>query len=152
MGAVLSSEDLLGATMGLNLGASLFQRKAALQTADAISAAAKYNAKLAERQGAREEARLRRKAKLQLSSQALAFNKAGVEITGSALEFLASNASELERDAVNARIDAQATARLERSRAESAQTIGEQRAGAALLSGLTQSSVYGLSLLGERGR
>ena len=52
MGAVLSSEDLLGATMGLNLGASLFQRKAALQTADAISAAAKYNAKLAERQGA----------------------------------------------------------------------------------------------------
>jgi hypothetical protein len=147
MGALLP-----GIAIGSTVAGALFQKRATRQDAAAIKDAAEFNARQALQAGAEEEARRRRLARRTLSSQRVAFAKAGVVLEGSPLELLAQNAAELERDAVNEGIAARQTAALERFRGESAEEVARRRGGASLLSGLTRAASLGasLTLVGRR--
>lgn len=125
------------ASIGLQVGQGVLKAKAARDQAKAIADAAEFNALRAEQQALSEEGRLRRIGRRKLSTQRVKFAKAGVQLEGTPLEFLAQNAAELELDALNARIAGQNTARLERDRAEVALDVGRLGAGAALISGLS---------------
>lgn len=140
-------EVLAAATAGFNIGGTILRAKGAEQTADAISDAARLNAELARREGFIEEARRRRIGRRALSSQRVAFAKAGVQLEGSPIEFLANAASEFERDAVNARVSGLNTAALDEARADNAQIIGRQRARAEFLAGAADVGTFGLSLI-----
>jgi hypothetical protein len=148
MGEALT-KALAGGALGLKVGGTLFQARGERQTAEAIADAARFRKKQALAAGVKESARLRRVARYRLSSQRVAFAKAGVEMSGSPLEFMLHNAAEMEREAVNARIDAGVTASLESSRAKNAERIGERRSLAALIAGGSGAAGFGLSLLRE---
>lgn len=141
------SQLFAGGTIGLRATGGILEARGAKTTADAISDAAKYNAKLARREASIEEARIRRRNRRALSSMRVSFAKAGVQMEGTPLEQMAFAASELERDAVNARLAGEATAALDESRAKNARTIGRQRASASLLRSGFDIGGFGMSLL-----
>ena len=136
---------LLPLAIAASVGGGILQARGAQEQAGSIEDAARFNAAAALQRGRAEESRIRRASRRKVSSQRVAFAKAGVELVGSPLERLAENAAELELDAVNAGIEARNTAFLERQRGKSAKKIGRNRAGAALLSGTTRGAGIFLS-------
>jgi hypothetical protein len=142
MGAILT-----GVGIGAPIASGISQRRAIKLESDAVASAAEYNAAIVIQEGAQEAARRRRLARRELSSQRVAFAKAGVRLEGSPLELLAQNAAELELDAVNVEIAARNTANLERTRAKNIKDISRTSQGAALLSGATTAAFRGASLL-----
>lgn len=144
--AIFAAVQIVG-----SIGQGILQKKAIEADADAAEAAALFNAAVAEREGFAESARRRRLARRELSSQRVAFAKAGVRLEGTPLEVLAQNAAEFELDAVNVEIAARQTAMLDRARAANIQTIAKTRAGAALLSGFAGGAGSALSLVGAGG-
>jgi len=138
---------LAGGTAGLRVAGGIMESRAAMTTARAQRDAANYNAQLSLREGAVEEARLRRGAGQMLALYEVEGATSGVQREGSRVEFMAAAASELERDAMNARISAQSTAALERARAENVMTVGRQRRFASLLDAGFDVGGFGVSLL-----
>ena len=139
---------LLATSAFSTIAGSVLSALASKQQAEAIQAAARYNAALAEMEGRAEEMRQRRIGRRALSSQFVQMaGKSGVIAEeGGWLEALTWNAAEYETNAVNAGIAGRNRAALERSRARVAGDVGRQRTGAALLSGATRLSGLGLSL------
>jgi hypothetical protein len=133
--------------IGASIGGGILQAQSIKEQAEAAISAAKYNAARALEEGQREGARRRRLARRELSSQRVAFAKAGVRMEGSPLALLAQNAAELEMDALNVELDARRTANLERRRAKSIKDVSRTARGAALLSGATTGAFRGASLL-----
>ena len=140
-------EALVGAALGLKLSGAAFQAHGAKTTSEAIEDASNFNAKQARKAGALEAARIRRFGRRQEGLQKVHFAKAGVQLSGSPLEFMVRDAEQFERDAVSAQIDANATAALDESRADNARTIGRQRSLASLITGVADAGQFGLSLL-----
>ena len=141
------AEAALGIGMFGSLLGSLMQGNAAMAQANAEKAAAEYNALVAEIEGYAEAQRRRRIHRRELSSQFVQMaGKSGVLAEeGGWLEVLASNAAEMEVDALNAEIAGRNTARLERYRGATAMAIGKQKRTAALISGFTNLAYQGLS-------
>jgi len=142
MGVLLTSFGIGG-----QVASGIMRSRAAEQKGQAIADAALYNARLAEREGSEEYQRRHKAARKKIGSQVAQVGKSGVRLEGSPLEFIVQNAEELERDALNALVDAQSTAALDRSRARSAKKAGETGAGTELLSGVTRAAVFGSQLL-----
>ena len=142
MGVLLS-----GVGIGGQIAGGIIRSRAAEDQAKAVSDAALYNARLAEIEGAEEYKRRRKAARKQIGSYVAQVGKSGVRMEGSPLEFLVQNAEELERDALNAMVEAQNTAALERSRASGAKKAGRMGAGTELLGGLTRAAVFGSPLI-----
>ena len=145
--------DWAGAAFGLvsagtEIAGSVLSANAAIEDANAMKAAAEYNAALALLEGRNEEARQRHIARRALSSQFVQMaGKSGVIAEeGGWLEAISQNAAEYEVNALNASIAGRNTAALERSRGRAASRIGEQRYGAELLSGASRLAGFGLSL------
>ncbi len=137
--------------VGGSIAQGFFQKEAIQAQADAVASAAEYNAARALQEGQREGARRRRQARRELSSQDVACAKSGVRCDrDTPLLLRMNNAAELERDAVNAEIQARQTANLELTRASNVRKIGDFRAGAALLSGFTGAATRGAPLLLNR--
>lgn len=139
-------EILTGASAGLPLAGGFLQAQQARENAKAIERAAEFNALLATREASVEAARLRRRNRQLISSQRVAFAKGGIEVSGTALQFLADNAGELERDALNVEQFGRTTASLERARGRNARIEGRRRAFASLIGGATQASRFALRL------
>lgn len=133
------------------VGSSVLQARGARAEAESEAQAAEYNRVLSLQQGRAEAARIRRAARRELSSQRVAFAKAGVRIEGSPLELLAQNAAELEADALNAEIGARNTAEIERRRARNLRRAGRRRAASALIGGVTRLGGLGIQF-GTPGR
>ncbi len=129
------------------LAGGVFQARGAQAEADAVASAAEYNQALALQEGRAEERRRRRVARRELSSQRVAYAKAGVTLEGSPLQRLGQNAAEFEVDALNVGVASRNTANLERKRARSARRIGRRQAGAALLSGVSRAASLGAQIL-----
>lgn len=141
------AEAALGIGMFSSLLGSMMQGQAAMAQANAQRAAAEYNANVAKLEGDAEFRRRMRINRRTLSSQFVQMaGKSGVIAEeGGWLEVLASNAEEMERDALNAAIAGRNTARLERYRGEAAMAIGKQRRTAALIGGFSNLAFQGLS-------
>jgi len=69
-----------------------------IQQMQSVSALAKYNVAVAERQGEIEEQRLKREKRLMLGKMRAGYGAAGVTLEGSPLEVLSDTASQFERD------------------------------------------------------
>lgn len=146
-----TAEDLLKIiTPAVGIGAPLvggiMQSRAAEQQASAASSAALYNARLAELEGSTEAQRRRRIGSQEITRQRVAMGAGDVRLEGTPAEFLAQQAYEVERDAVNAQIAGRNTARLERAQASSIRKQGKISARNALLGGAGQALNFGLSL------
>lgn len=140
-----------GVGVSTAVGGAFLRARAARETADAIEDAARFRNMQIRRTAGDEAARLRRFARRKISSQEVAFAKANVELSGSALERLLQNASELERDAANVEIAAAESIALNESRGENAQRIGRQRSAASLLTGVGGAALFSTDLLRRRG-
>ena len=140
-------EMALGMGMFSSLLGSMMQGQAAMAQANAQRAAAEYNAHVAKLEGDAEFRRRMRINRRTISSQFVQMaGKSGVIAEeGGWLEVLASNAEEMERDALNAAIAGRNTARLERYRGEAAIAIGKQKRTAALIGGFSNLAFQGLS-------
>jgi hypothetical protein len=136
-------------SVGAPLVGGLQEASAARAAGDAESAAALYNARLAERQGTLEASRRRRAGRQEVTRQRVASAAGDVALVGTPLDFIVDNAEAVERDAVNAEVDARRTAALERARARQAKATARTAAGTSLLTGLTQAGAAGYSLLRE---
>ena len=139
---------LQGVAVGAPIAGGLAQGRAAQGAADAEASAARYNARLAELEGASKAAYTRPVGRQELTSQFVRASAAGgVRVDqGTPADFLARQAYEIEREATNAEIEARQTARLERARGASVKRAGKVSAGNALLSGLTQGASFGAQL------
>lgn len=135
-------------SVATQVGGAIVKGKAAKAQAEAIADANEFNALRAEQAGNAESSRVRRLNRRTLSTQRVQFAKAGVRMEGTPLEFLAQNAAELELNALQARIQGQNTARLEREGADVALQAGRTSAGAALLAGLSGAAGTVLSTQG----
>ena len=85
------------------IGGSLLQGAGARQAAEGEEKRAKFNAKLAKREGFREEARIRRIGRIEAEDNVTRVAKSGVRLEGSPLEVLADNAAKVEEEALRAR-------------------------------------------------
>ena len=135
-------------SVATQVGGAIVKGKAAKAQAEAIADANEFNALRAEQAGSAEESRQRRMNRRTLSTQRVQFAKAGVRMEGTPLEFLAQNAAEFELNALQARIQGQNTALLERKAADVALDVGRVSAGAALLQGLSGAAGTVLSTQG----
>ena len=128
--------------LGGKVGSTLLGAQAVQAEAGAIESAANYNARLALLEGSVEEARRRRLGAVALGEARTAIGASGVRPEGSPLAFLASQAAELERNAMTARISGQAEAALQRSKALSAAEAGKRLRAATLFGGLASAAGY----------
>lgn len=135
-----------GFAIGAPIAGGLQQADAARAQGDAATATARYNAELARMEGAAESSRIRRAGRRELGRQRTILGASGVRAEGSPLDVLASNAFEIEREAVHAQIAARNTARLELARAGAAKREGRVSARTALLGGAAQGIGTGLQL------
>ncbi len=151
MGMELLAAGMLGMGMGGGFAGSLLERRGILQQAEAQEEALKVEAVLARQEAAYEAAAIRRQGRAELSSQRVAFAKAGVTMDGSPLEVLAHNAAEIEREALNVLLGGESTARIAKQRARVGNALAKQRAGAALIGGISRLVGQGGSLLINQG-
>jgi hypothetical protein len=139
------------AAVGLiaGVGGSLLQAKSAIDAGNAEYKAGMLNAQLARQEGYAEETRRRREMRRELSSEAVAYAKAGVSTTeGSPLELLAQNAQELERDALDARLQGLRGYSVARKQANQAYKASRKQALAAVLSGVSGAVGTGYKMRG----
>lgn len=145
-----AAELLQIATPAVGIGApivgGILQSRAAADQAAAGSSAALQNARLAELEGNTEAARRRRAGGQEITRQRVISGAGDVRLEGTPADFLAQQAYEVERDAVNAEIAGRRTARLERAQARSIQKAGKVSARNALIGGAGQALNFGLSL------
>lgn len=109
------------------------------QQAEAARAAAQARAKAAKEAGISQERALRKANKLELSAQRLRLGRSGVQVTGSPLEVLASNAAEFEREAIELRLESGRLTALELLNARNAKRAGELAVAATAVRGAGQS-------------
>lgn len=147
MGAILA-----GLGVGASLGAGIIRARASRLAADAEEDAAQFRIRQILQASTAEQARLRRQARRTISSQSVAFAKAGVTLEGSPLELLSQNAAELEADAVNVGRAARTNVALERARAANARAAGDFGVGTSLLTGLVGAAKIGIPTLGQQIR
>jgi hypothetical protein len=129
----------------------------AISSAQATSAAAKTNARIADRNAlisrqsaAAEEEKQRRLSRRQAGANRAAIGASGITMDGSALDVMEDNAMDAEMDALTIRyngeigaMNSESDASLERMRAGAARTAGMFGAGSALLQG--GAKAYGMS-------
>jgi hypothetical protein len=135
---------LQGLAIGAPIAGGIVQGRAAQAGASAEAAAAQYNARLAELEGAERAGYVRRQGRSALTSEETRIRAAGGAISGTTADYLARRAYEIERAAVDEEIAARNTARLERARASSVRQAGKVSARTALLGGATQGAQFGL--------
>lgn len=97
------------------------QAKGMLDQGAAEKAASEYNALISEEKGRQQEALIRRESRRHRGRMRAAIAKSGVTTEGSPLIALAESAANAEFDALNARVSAQAEARLSRKAGRTAQ-------------------------------
>lgn len=112
------------------------------QQGRATQQAAEFNAKLAEVRGAQQEGLLRRRSRRRQGAIRTAIAKSGVTLEGSPLQAMADSAAEAEIDALNARFDAMANARLFRMQGQQARRQARQPSASSLLS--TGAQIFGM--------
>lgn len=126
-----------------------FSAISAISSGNAAKASGNYNAALYERnaqiaqqQAAVDEARQRRLATMRAGSNRAAVGASGIQVDGSPLDILESNAAQEELDALmirwngqNAADSARASGALARAQGENAQRAGYMQAGSAILLG-----------------
>lgn len=117
------------------------------QNAEAAKKAAKFNAKLARREGFREEARIRSVGRREASENVTRVAKSGVRLEGSPLEVLANNAALVEAEALRARQAGLLANKLFRMQAHEAR----KAEGMALVGGLINSGSSAASSFGGSG-
>lgn len=122
---------------GTQLLGGITQASGARQEGKAAQAAAEFNAQISEAQGKQKESLIRRRGRRQLGRMRASIGKAGVTIEGSPMEAMADQAAEQEIDALNARFDAMANARLQRMGGQAAAKRGKRESAAALLGTVT---------------
>jgi len=108
--------------------------------ADAQAEAAEYNRKLAEQQGFKEAARLRRDGRRDISAIRAGIAKSGVTAQGTPLMVLAESAANIEMDALNSQLFGMQRGDMFRREANAARSTGSYRSASYLLSGLQQIS------------
>lgn len=137
----------VGSAMSL-LGTA-FSAISAIQQGNAAKASGDYNAALYERnaqiaqqQSAADETRQRRLATMRAGANRAAVGASGIQVDGSPLDILESNAAQEELDALmirwngqNAADSARASGALARAQGENAQRSGYMQAGSAILLG-----------------
>ena len=139
------------ASAGMSLYSGYLQSSAIQQDARDVYAAAESNALAHERAGYREEDRLRKRNRHEIARQRAVIGGSGVQLSGTLLMAWAANASELEEDAVNARIAGLDAARAERMNVAAYVSSAGDRAGAAMLTGAIGAfGGIGASLLSGR--
>jgi hypothetical protein len=122
------------------IGASLLGASGADDAADAQAEAAEYNRKLAEQQGFKEAARIRRDGRRDISAIRAGIAKSGVTAQGTPLMVLAESAANIEMDALNSQLFGMQRGDMFRREANAARSAGSYRAASYLLSGLQQIS------------
>ena len=132
---------------GAQLGSSVLAAQGEQENAAAVASAAKYNAKLAEREGYEAEAAIRKAGVRLLAQRRVAVAKSGIALEGTPLEAMVADAYEIEKRALYARRAGLETAQLDRSAASNATAYGKKAALGTILSGAGQSGAiyYGLS-------
>lgn len=105
----------------LNVGGNVMGGIGQQQSAVAEKKAAKFNAKLAKREGFREEGRIRAAGRREASFNVTRVAKSGVRLEGSPLEVLAENAAIVEFEALWARQAGLVASQMFRQRAKAAQ-------------------------------
>jgi hypothetical protein len=125
-----------GISGGVKHVGSILQARSAIEQGEAEGKAAEYRRQVALNEAAAEETRIRRLGRRRLSKQFAIISASGAEVSGSALQFLADNAAELELEAVNARIRGLNVAKLERQAGRTAMKEGQRAAKASILSGI----------------
>lgn len=140
--------------VGAPLAGGYLQAQGLRRQGEAQASAAEYNADLALLEGRTEAARRRRTGSAEVTRERVALANSGLRLEGSPLQFLARQAAEVERDAVNVELAARRTARLDRAQAASARSAARIGAGTSLLTGATQaaSHAYSMRLFGAGAR
>ncbi len=151
MGNLNLAALLSGVAVGGPLAAGITQAGGIQQQAGAEAAAARANARLAQREGAQQASSIRREGRRELGRQRTVAGASGVQLEGSPLDLLVSNAAEIEREAVQAEIAARNTARLDRSRASSIERAGKRQGASAILGGAIGSGSVASQLFLRRG-
>jgi len=145
----VASPALEGVAIGAPLAGGFIEAGSARAQADAQASAFEHNALLARLEGSAESSRIRSAGKRQLGRARTQFAQGDVAFGGSALEFFAQQAAEIEREAVNASLAGQNTAALDLSRAAGARRAGKRSAASSLLLGGLQSAGVAGRLLGR---
>lgn len=148
------------ASTGIGVLADIFGANAADQAGKANAQVAEINARSARQMGASNESRVRRESAQILGAQKVGFAKAGVQMTGTALDVAAESARAAELDALMARYAGRSEsaayltqANVARSSGSSAWSAVPVAAGNRILSGLNswQSHQDQLDLLQRSG-
>jgi hypothetical protein len=142
------TSGLQGVAIGAPIAGGIRQGRAAEAAAGAESAAARYNARLAELEAGERARYIRREGHREATSAFVRASAGGVRVEGTPADQLARMAYETEREAVNAEIEGRNTARLDRARASSVRTAGKISARNALIGGATQAAQFGARLFG----
>lgn len=125
---------------GVSFFGGLLEAEGIRAQGEGEAAAARYNARLAESDAAREEARIRREGTRYLASRAVAANKAGIAMEGTTLDALIADAETIEREAITTRTRGGDEARLLRAGAKTARSAGRAGAASAVLGSIGRSA------------
>lgn len=141
------AEALVAVAILGQVGGSLLEAKSAVEEGEAYAKAAQYNARASLEEGYGEELKRRRLGAQELGRERVAYAKAGVRTdVGSPLDVLASNAAEIERGALEARLAGLSQARLSHWSAEEAIRGARKKSYAALLSGGAKAAGTGYTM------
>ncbi len=124
---------------GAQFFGSLLEAQGIRAEGESAAAAARFNARLSEEEGLREQARLRGEGARYLASRAVAANKAGLALEGTALDALVADAETIEREALQARLQGRQAAQLERAGGRVARSSARLAAGATILGGAARA-------------
>lgn len=113
----------------------------------AIRTASDMNAQAIQYESGQQASRIRKSGATEIGRQRTLIGASGLQAAGSPLEFIAQNAAEIERQAMERSLAGQYDASVERNRGKIARKTASMASGAALLEGGTRAAYYGRSLL-----
>ena len=135
------TEQLLqGFAVGAPAASGYLEGQAARQAGASTAAAARYNAELERLRGRERAASIRKQGSAELTRQRVQVASSGLRLEGTPVDFLARNAAEIEKNALNELLAGRNSARLDEARARSAEQAGKQQAGVSLLTGGLRSA------------
>jgi len=138
---------LQGIAIGAPIAGGIAGARGARAQGDAAAQAAEFNARLGLSEAGREANRIRREGRRTIGRARTQLAQGGVQAVGSPLEFLAAQAAEIERQAIDTLTAGKNTAALDRSRGANAQAAGRRQAGTSLLLGATRAAGVGAGFL-----
>ena len=132
--------------VGSSVGSGYLSSVAARSQGRAVQSASRFNARTIRSQASQQAGRMRTAARQEIGAQRAAFGASGLQMAGSPLDLVVSNAMELERRAVETQLAGEQEANIEITRGKTAREQARRISASSLLQGGVQGLYYGRTL------